>query len=91
MLQSLPATTEPTPDQKIQHDVMKISTETQRSQINFFFFFFKKETWYKMIQLWISLVAQGVRICCQCKAHRFYPWSGKILCRGPTKLMGHNY
>ena len=38
MFQSLPATTEPTPDRKIQHDVMKISTETQRSQINTFFF-----------------------------------------------------
>ena len=30
------------------------------------------------LHFWASLVAQWLRICCQCRRHGFDPWSGKI-------------
>ena len=38
----------------------------------------QKEMLFEVHDLRISLVVQGLRISCQCRGHRFNPWSEKI-------------
>ena len=62
-----------------------LRSEDTKRRARIYFFFFDVLCYLPQIfffnltkHLGTSLVAQGLRIACQCRGHGFEPWSGKI-------------